>query len=243
MKMNFLSGRYLVMLTLLVLCSSFMHTGKRVDVNLKGAWKMEYDGHEHILLFVDGYFSHVDFSKDSKEFFLSQGGTYEVKDNNVVIKSEFNSEGKEEVGDSKTYPVSVSGDVLNTEVNGNNISWQRIDDGSGPLAGAWRITGRMENDKLTTVNSGARKTLKLLTGSRFQWIAMNTETKEFFGTGGGTYTFTNGKYTENIEFFSRDNSRVGMSLGFDGKIDKGQWLHSGLSSKGEKINEVWGKVK
>ena len=43
--------------------------------------------------------------------------------------------------------------------------------------------------------------MKILTGSRFQWIAYNTETKQFFGTGGGSYTAKNGVYTENIEFF------------------------------------------
>jgi hypothetical protein len=78
---------------------------------------------------------------------------------------------------------------------------------------------------------GARRTLKILTGTRFQWAAINIETKEFFGTGGGRYTFENGKYTEHIEFFSRDSSRVGASLGFDGKIESGAWHHSGLSSR------------
>lgn len=83
----------------------------------------------------------------------------------------------------------------------------------------------------------------MLTGNRFQWFAINPETKEFFGTGGGTYSFENGKYTENILFFSRDNSRVGAHLTFDGKIEDGNWHHSGLSSKGDAIYEIWGRVK
>ncbi len=86
-------------------------------------------------------------------------------------------------------------------------------------------------------------TVKTLTDTRFQWAAINPETKEFFGTGGGTYTFKNGKYTGNIEFFSRDSSRVGASLFFDGKLNNGQWHHSGLSSKGDSIYEVWSRVK
>jgi hypothetical protein len=61
------------------------------------------------------------------------------------------------------------------------------------------------------------------------------------GTGGGTYTFKDGKYTENIEFFSRDSSRVGSSLAFDGKLENGDWHHSGLSSKGDPIYEVWSR--
>ena len=59
------------------------------------------------------------------------------------------------------------------------------------------------------------------------------------GTGGGDYTTINGKYTENIEFFSRDNTRVGASLEFNYSLDNGNWIHTGLSSKGNSIHEIW----
>lgn len=65
---------------------------------------------------------------------------------------------------------------------------------------------------MVSMRPGARKTIKILSGTRFQWAAINSETGEFFGTGGGNYTFKDGKYTENIEYFSRDASRVGASL-------------------------------
>jgi hypothetical protein len=83
--------------------------------------------------------------------------------------------------------------------------------------------------------------MKILSGTRFQWIAYNVDTKEFFGTGGGTYTTSGGKYTESIDFFSRDNSRVGARLEFDFILDDGDWHHSGKSSKGDPIDEVWSK--
>ncbi|MBT8309198.1 MAG: membrane or secreted protein, partial [Flavobacteriaceae bacterium] len=83
------------------------------------------------------------------------------------------------------------------------------------------------------------KTMKILSGTRFQWIAYNTETKEFKGSGGGTYTTIDGKYTENIEFFSRDDSKAGLRLTFDYKLIDGHWHHSGLSSKGAPIHEIW----
>ena len=81
--------------------------------------------------------------------------------------------------------------------------------------------------------------MKILSGTRFQWIAYNTETKQFMGTGGGNYTTIDGKYTEHIEFFSRDDSRVGNSLTFDYKLSEGNWYHQGLSSKGDPIHEIW----
>lgn len=90
---------------------------------------------------------------------------------------------------------------------------------------------------------GDRKTLKLLSGTRFQWMAINPVTKEFFGTGGGTYTFKEGKYTENIEFFSRDSSRVGASLTFDGSVNGNIWTHKGTNSRGEPLHEEWTREK
>ncbi|MGB4902866.1 MAG: hypothetical protein WBP00_18965, partial [Saprospiraceae bacterium] len=57
--------------------------------------------------------------------------------------------------------------------------------------------------------------------------------------GGGTYTSADGKYTETIEFFSRDKSRVGSSLSFDAKVDGGTWDHSGKSSTGNPVLEIW----
>jgi hypothetical protein len=99
----------------------------------------------------------------------------------------------------------------------------------------------MNDGQLSTRTPGVRRTMKILSGTRFQWVAYNVETKEFSGTGGGTYTTENGKYTEHILFFSRDNTRVGTSLQFDFSLEEGKWHHKGLSSKGEYIHEIWTK--
>jgi len=118
---------------------------------------------------------------------------------------------------------------------------KRIDNGTpGKLQGAWLMSGRIRDVKEQTRDtSGPRKTMKILSGTRFQWIAYNTDTKEFMGTGGGTYTTIDGTYTENIEFFSRDNSRVGASLSFQYEVKENEWHHRGLSSKGKPIYEIW----
>jgi hypothetical protein len=97
----------------------------------------------------------------------------------------------------------------------------------------------MQNGEMQPFQAGPRKTLKLISGTRFQWMAINTETKEFFGTGGGTYTFTEGKYVEKIEFFSRDSSRVGAVLPFNGSVNGKVWTHKGFNSKGEPLHEEW----
>jgi hypothetical protein len=102
------------------------------------------------------------------------------------------------------------------------------------------MSGRVRNgQKQLRDTNRPRKTMKILSGTRFQWIAYNTETKKFMGTGGGTYTTKNGNYNENIEFFSRDNSKSGLKLKFDYEIIDNQWNHKGFSSKGDPLHEIW----
>ena len=121
------------------------------------------------------------------------------------------------------------------------MTMTQIDDGTpGKLQGAWLMSGRIRDGKESTRDTNRpRKTMKILSGTRFQWIAYNTETKKFMGTGGGTYTTINGKYTENIEFFSRDDAKVGRVLPFDFEFIDGKWHHKGFSSKGDPLHEIW----
>ena len=123
-------------------------------------------------------------------------------------------------------------------------NWKRIDESKSPktMNTTWRIKAREGADfKMQTILKGSRKTLKILSGSHFQWAAFNTETQQFFGTGGGTYTVKDGKYTENIAFFSRDNTRVGTALAFDCVLNGKEWIHAGQSSTGARVHEIWEK--
>ena len=57
--------------------------------------------------------------------------------------------------------------------------------------------------------------MKILFGTRFQWIAYSSETRAFLATDTGTFSTVDGKYNEHIEFFSRDGSLSGTTLEFD----------------------------
>jgi hypothetical protein len=140
-----------------------------------------------------------------------------------------------------SYDVNLKENTMMLPLEGIAKKWQKVDEATESLAGNWRITGREQSGAMTPIKPAARKTIKILSGTRFQWAAINMETGDFFGTGGGHYSFKDGTYTEHIEFFSRDASRVGASLSFKAEINKGEWHHSGLSSKGEKIHEVWSR--
>ena len=210
---------------------------------LTGAWMHQHKNEEHLLLFVDGYFTHSIFNKSEKNFLQTSGGTYSAIGNTLRVIDEFNTTNNEQTGGSLVYNFLLSADELTIDVVGEKMSYKKLDDGSAPLAGVWHITAQMREGKVVPIHrTGTRKTLKILSGTRFQWVAMDTGTKEFFGTGGGVYEFINGKYTEQIEFFSRDGSRVGASLSFEGELKNGEWHHSGLSSKGETIYEIWSRV-
>ena len=211
---------------------------------LTGAWKLQHGNDEHVAVFIDGYCTITGFSKKDKKFTFTRGGTYVAEKDKLSLQYEFDTGQKDQVGTTASFSFVVSNNQLTSDISGKSEVWTRIDDGTKNLAGLWKITGRKQADTIAQIHqTGPRKTVKILSGTRFQWAAINPETKEFFGTGGGNYTFVNGKYTENIEFFSRDSSRVGASLSFNGKLENGAWHHSGSSSKGEPIYEVWSKVK
>ncbi|AKA34843.1 hypothetical protein [Flagellimonas lutaonensis] len=193
----------------------------------------------NVVIFADGYQAATNYDAETGAFVSTNGGTWQLDGNTLTETVEFDTKNPERVGSTSSFEITVDNDEL--RINDMDMVWKRIDDGTpGELAGAWLISGRKRNGEIQKRNTGRpRKTMKILSGTRFQWIAYNTETKEFMGSGGGTYTTKEGKYTENIEFFSRDDSRVGASLQFDYELKDGDWHHSGLSSKGQPIYEIW----
>ena len=209
-----------------------------------GAWERLHTSEtgvalRSIVIFVDGYQTIASFDATSGKFVSTNGGTWQLKVDLMTETVEFDTKTPERVGSSVSFQVQITNETL--EIVGKDVLFKKIDDGTpGDLKGAWLMSGRIVDEKLQDRDtSSPRKTMKILSGTRFQWIAYNTETKQFSGTGGGRYTTIDGVYTEHIEFFSRDDSRVGASLTFDYKMVDGNWHHSGLSSKGDPIYEIW----
>ena len=223
----------------LVLGGAFALTAfvNQKEASLSGAWQTGTDAEKMTTIYAGPYFAKAVYS--ATEFQYTAGGFWKLENGQLTETYEFHSKDPEMVGKSVSMQAAIKKGKL---VIGNDtkVTWSRLDDGTpGKLNGAWLITGRVRNGEVSRSTPGVRKTMKILSGTRFQWIAYNTETKEFLGTGGGNYTTIDGKYVENIDFFSRDNSRVGASLSFDFSIENDDWNHSGLSSKGEPLNEIW----
>lgn len=206
------------------------------QIALIGAWEYESNETKGSWIITESHFSIAYYKIFTSEFLCTEGGSWSTKNGQMSFTWEYHTKNPELIETTKSYPVKFDGTTLSILES----KWTRVDKGTpGELQGAWLITGRKRNGKIRGMTPGVRRTMKILSGTKFQWIAYNVETKEFFGTGGGRYTTENGRYNEHIEFFSRDNSRVGASLGFDYSLADRKWHHSGSSSKGAPIYEVW----
>ena len=213
--------------------------------SLIGSWERVQENEsgikeKQIVIFSSNGFQSISiFNAETGEFIYTNGGTWKLKGDNLTEKVEFDTGNPERVGSEVTFKIIVKKNSITVPMM--ERTWKRIDNGNpGKLEGAWLMSGRYRNGKkqMRSVD-GPRKTMKLLSGKRFQWIAYNTETKQFMGTGGGTYTTKNGVYSENIEFFSRDDSKAGLKLKFDFELIDGEWNHKGFSSKGDPLHEIW----
>ena len=75
------------------------------------------------------------------------------------------------------------------------------------------MSGKIEDGKTQLRDTNQpRKTMKILSGTRFQWIAYDTETKKFMGTGGGTYTTANGDYPSDYDGVSDTERSVAIAF-------------------------------
>lgn len=215
--------------------------------SIEGAWKWrgQNEGGQAIVatvIFMDGFQVASLYNEVNPEFISTNGGKYWYETGVLTEVVEFHSKHPDMVGDTVMLEIEFKDDNT-VYFPVQNTTLKRLDGGTpGVLAGSWLFSGRKLNGKIQNRDtSNPRKTMKLLSGTRFQWIAFNTETGQFFGTGGGTYSTNDGKYIESIEFFSRDDSRVGASLELDFEIKDGTWHHSGNNSRGELMYEFWSR--
>lgn len=221
--------------------------------DLEGAWRLTHQNgnpineQEFIKIYQDGYFAFGAKEIDGNKFMYAGGGEYKLEGNRYTESLDFLTLDPDQVGTTNEYTLDFANNrlVISGKIKGEDLIeiWEKVSGRQDDLTRNWVITGRKRDGKISEMTPGARRTVKILSGGRFQWIAFNSETKEFSGTGGGTYEATDGNYTENITFFSRDDSRVGAELNFEYEVIDGKWHHSGLSSTGTPIYEIWSPYK
>ena len=209
---------------ILVLLCTFLSVGISAQ-NFVGAWESYHNAEngtqlKSVVLFADGYQVITTYEALTGKFIATNGGTWTVTGDMMTEKVEFDSKNPERVGSEVRFEVFINDSIMG--IVGSENKFKRIDSGApGKLQGAWLMSGRIKDGETQVRDtSRPRKTMKILSGTRFQWIAYNTETKEFF---------------------SRDDSRVGANLQFDFSLVDANWHHTGLSSKGDPIHEIWSK--
>jgi len=173
------------------------------------------------------------------KFIKTMGGFFSIKNDSLHLNLEFNSNYAQDSLKRIKIPIQISQEqlALKGALKGN---YAKSITKSQELDGPWLFGTRgPDTGQKRRGDSRSRKTLKFLLDGRFQWIAFDTEGMQFKGSGGGRYTAVDGTYTENIAYFSRDNTRVGAVLEFNYELKENDWHHTGNNSKGEPMYEIW----
>ncbi|MGY6558896.1 MAG: hypothetical protein ACXIT9_06405 [Nitritalea sp.] len=233
---------------ILFLCVGLM-TFQTTAQTLEGAYKLvsmngEPVANHKIKLFQEGYFTFGHAQAGDNAYLGAGGGNFALKGNAYEETFDFYPQDSTQVGTTRTYGFERQGDriqLTRMDKGQQRVElWEKLPAREDALKGFWVFTGRKDAEgQLSRYTPGARRTIKMLVDGYFQWVAFNSETKQFMGTGGGTYEAESGTYTENIQFFSRDNARVGASLSFSFERVGDDWHHSGKSSTGNPIYELW----
>ncbi|MBT8300073.1 MAG: hypothetical protein KJO63_01960 [Maribacter sp.] len=203
--------------------------------------EQEVDGAliQHELKIDSDYLTHTLYQKKPAKFIKTLGGFFTVENNKLVVQLEFNSNFEQDSVRQLSMPFTMEGPNLIVDMK-PKMEFNPVEKNNQELDGQWLFGTRgPDKGQDRRGDSKPRKTLKYLQNGRFQWIAYNIETMKFSGTGGGSFTSKDGVYQENIEFFSRDNSRVGAELKFDYDVEGNDWHHQGKNSKGEPMYEIW----
>ncbi len=129
-----------------------------------------------------------------------------------------------------------------------------------PLLGSWELVSYIaEGDTTGQWSSYGDEILyqKHITPTHFTWFRYNTTEDQLEGIGGGTYSYQDGIYTENIEFFLPPGSNeLGQAIPFTVQFDGDTWLHKGYAKEmmideetgnmevqdSSKIEEKWQRV-
>ena len=137
-----------------------LQTLAQAPPELEGAYEFKEGSTRHILIFADDYYVHAAYDQQGKTLKHTEGGLYNLQPGNIVIKLEFDSDRKENVDSVIRVPFTLTRESLEITENKTRIRFTKIDDGSGNLAGTWRISGRMAEGKFSPMPTGARKTTK-----------------------------------------------------------------------------------
>lgn len=227
---------------IILLCFSLVMLHFQAKAQLgDGAYISQTGSSKNLILIKDHYLSFINYDDTNKHFGYTWGGVIQQRNDSIHATVEYDTKDADHIGKTINLYIKQQDGSVKIKSSRFNGLFDRQIPITQDLDALWRITGRQQDSKMHEIPKADRKTIKILVDGYFQWIAINPVQKGFYGTGGGSYKFENNHYTEKIQFFSRDHTRVGQELHFSGKLENNQWHHSGKSSKGDDIYEIWSK--
>ncbi len=116
---------------------------------------------------------------------------------------------------------------------------------TSPLVGTWELVSEKWGDaKEFTSPPADRKSIKFITATHFIWVWVDPKTRKITNSMGGTYQHDGDSYTETVEFAAEGmGAYVGKAQKFTAKLDGDKWIHSGVLSQGQRLEEIWKRVK
>ena len=218
--------------------SFFFFANLSAQIN-PGVYFSDEENVRHELKINNNYLILSIYETSPAKFIKTLGGFYGKENDIINVQLEFNSNFEKDSITQLHYKYKMDDAVLTLYLD-EKLEFNASENLKQELDGQWLFGTRGPDEgQERRGDSNPRKTLKYLQDGRFQWIAYNIKTMKFYGTGGGSFTSKDGLYQENIEFFSRDNSRVGAELKFDYELKGNDWHHQGKNSKGEPMYEIW----
>jgi hypothetical protein len=112
--------------------------------------------------------------------------------------------------------------------------------------GTWELMSSKYGDATEYSNDRNEvRHLKMITPTHFTWVIYDNKTSQISASMGGTYSLQGGTYTEKVEFFFPEAMKayLGKEQAFTIKIDGDKLFQTGSLSDGEKIDEIWQRVK
>lgn len=220
---------------------------------LNGAWRLIEKAeqpvtNEVIKLYSNSYFTYASYEKDTGKFIEAGGGRYMYEFFNYREHYDIDSTKPERSGTTTNYKAVLEGDKLSiTNLKTGRVEvWEKFDEANNfEMTTCWRIHEKQDegDSDWRRIEYGPRKTLKMITNNRYQVLALNSETGKFVSSSGGTWSGENSTYTEQVEFFSKNQENVGRSLKFNRKYEYGLWYHTGRDTQGKVMMEKWLRYK
>ena len=148
-----------------------------------GIYISDIDNVRHELKMTDNYVIHTIYEQSPARFIKTEGGFYNIEDSVLNVKLEFNSNYEADTISTLTIPFAIRDGqlILGTEPR---LVFNHFESIEQELDGQWLFAMRGPDEgQERRGDENPRKTLKYLQDNRFQWIAYNTETFKFSGTG------------------------------------------------------------